>query len=62
MQIQDRPIAAAKQTVLREVALRIETAFGVKRDTLMRMWAAYEIGWMRKREMVIGVRRVLRAG
>jgi len=37
MQIQDRPNAAAKQTVLCGIALRMEKAFGVKMDTLMRM-------------------------
>jgi antitoxin HigA-1 len=44
-----------------EMALRIEKAFGVKMDTLMRMWSAYEIAQTRKREKLIRVRRVLRA-
>ena len=32
-----------------EMALRIEKAFGVKMDTLMRMQSAYEIAQTRKR-------------
>ncbi len=43
------------------MALRIEKEFGVKVDTLMRMWSAYEIAQTRKREKLIRVRRVLRA-
>jgi addiction module HigA family antidote len=41
-----------------EMALRIEKAFGVKMDTLMRMQSAYEIAQTRKREEEIRVRRV----
>lgn len=41
-----------------EMALRIEKAFGVKMDTLMRMQAAYDIAQTRKRENEIQVRRV----
>jgi addiction module HigA family antidote len=41
-----------------EMALRIEKAFGVKMDTLMRMQSAYEIARTRKREGEIRVRRV----
>jgi plasmid maintenance system antidote protein VapI len=44
-----------------DMALRIEKAFGVKMDTLMRMWSAYEIAQTRKRERLIRVRRVLSA-
>ena len=44
-----------------EMALRIEKAFGVKMDTLMRMQSAYEIARTRKREKQIRVRRVHRA-
>jgi addiction module HigA family antidote len=40
-----------------EMALRIEKAFGVKMDTLMRMQSAYEIAQTRKREKEIRVRR-----
>src|SRR6478672_11092744 len=40
-----------------EMALRIEKAFGVKMDTLMRMQAAYNIAQTRKREKEIHVRR-----
>ncbi len=36
-----------------EMALRIEIAFGVKMDTLMRMQPAYEIAQTRKREKLI---------
>jgi addiction module HigA family antidote len=44
-----------------EMALRLEKAFGVKMDTLMRMQSAYEIAQTRKREKEIHVRRVPRA-
>jgi len=41
-----------------DMALRIEKAFGVKMDTLMRMQTAYDIAQTRKRERQIAVRRV----
>ncbi|MGA7461256.1 MAG: HigA family addiction module antitoxin [Candidatus Korobacteraceae bacterium] len=41
-----------------EMALRIEKAFGVKMDTLMRMQAAYDIAQTRQREKQIRVRRI----
>ena len=41
-----------------DMALRIEKAFGVKMDTLMRMQSSYEIARTRKREKQIHVRRV----
>ena len=44
-----------------EMALRIEKAFGVRMDTLMRMQLAYEIAKTRKREKLIRVVRVTRA-
>ena len=40
-----------------EMALRIEKAFGVKMDTLMRMQSAYDIAQTRSREKEIRVRR-----
>jgi addiction module HigA family antidote len=40
-----------------DMALRIEKAFGVKMDTLMRMQSAYDIAQTRKREKEIRVRR-----
>jgi antitoxin HigA-1 len=40
------------------MALRIEKAFGVKMDTLMRMQASYDIAQTRKREKNIRVRRI----
>jgi antitoxin HigA-1 len=40
-----------------DMALRLEKAFGVKMDTLMRMQAAYDIAQIRKREKQIRVRR-----
>ena len=43
-----------------EMALRIETAFGVKMDTLMRMQLAYDIARARKDETKIHVRRFRR--
>src|ERR1700679_183770 len=41
-----------------DMALRIEKAFGVKMDTLMRMQSAYDIAQTRKREKLIRVERV----
>ncbi len=40
-----------------DMALRIEKAFGVKMDTLMRMQSAYDIAQTRKREKQIRVPR-----
>ena len=40
-----------------DMALRIEKAFGVKMDTLMKMQSAYDIAQTRKREKAIRVRR-----
>jgi addiction module HigA family antidote len=45
-----------KASLSGEMALRIEKAFGVKMDTLMRMQAAYDIAQTRKRENEIRVR------
>jgi addiction module HigA family antidote len=42
-----------------DMALRIEKAFGVKMDTLMRMQSSYDIAQTRKREKTIKVRRVV---
>lgn len=39
------------------MALRIEKAFGVRMDTLMRMQSAYDIARTRMREKEIQVRR-----
>ena len=41
-----------------DMALRIEKAFGVKMDTLMRMPASYDIAQTRKREKQIHVRPI----
>lgn len=41
-----------------DMALRIEKAFGIKMDTLMRMQSSYNIAQTRKREKRIHVRRV----
>lgn len=41
------------------MALRIEKAFGLKMDTLMRMQSSYDIAQTRKREEQIRVRRIL---
>src|SRR5438874_5048272 len=41
-----------------EMALRIEKAFGVKMETLMRMQSAFDIAQTRKREKDIRVRRI----
>jgi addiction module HigA family antidote len=40
-----------------DMALRIEKAFGVKMDTLMRMQASYDIALTRKRQSAIKVAR-----
>ena len=45
-----------------DMALRIEKAFGVAMDTLMRMQSSYEIAQTRKRENLIQVRRLTLAG
>lgn len=42
-----------------DMALRIEKAFGIKMDTLMRMQSSYDIARTRKRERTIKVRRYL---
>ena len=44
-----------------EMALRIEKAFGVKMETLMRMQSAYDIAKTRSREKQIRVPRFHRA-
>jgi addiction module HigA family antidote len=41
-----------------DMALRIEKAFGVKMDTLMRMQSSYDIAQTRKRENQIRVARI----
>jgi antitoxin HigA-1 len=41
-----------------DMALRIEKAFGVKMDTLVRMQASYDIAQTRKREKLIHVCRI----
>ena len=41
-----------------DMALRMEKAFGVRMDTLMRMQASYNIAQTRKREKKIHVRRI----
>ncbi len=40
-----------------DMALRLEKAFGLKMDTLMRMQSSYDIAQTRKREKTIKVRR-----
>src|SRR3954447_657799 len=41
-----------------EMALRIEKAFGVRMDTLMRMQSSYDIARTRRREKEIKVQRL----
>src|SRR5271154_936842 len=48
----------AKASLSGDMALRIEKAFGVKMDTLMRMQSAYDIAQTRRREKEIQVRRL----
>jgi len=43
-----------------DIALRLEKAFGVRMDTLMRMQASYDIARTRQREKSITVRRYRR--
>src|SRR5215468_2526799 len=43
-----------------DMALRIEKAFGVKMDTLLRMQSSYDIAQTRKREKLIRVPRCCR--
>ena len=43
-----------------DIALRLEKAFGVRMDTLMRMQASYDIARTRQRENSITVRRYRR--
>jgi hypothetical protein len=45
-----------------DMALRVEKAFGVRMDTLMRVASAYEIAATRRREELIRGRRVVCAG
>jgi antitoxin HigA-1 len=47
----------SKASLSGEMALRIEKAFGVRMDTLMRMQGSYDIAQTRKREKLIDVRR-----
>ena len=47
----------SKASLSGDMALRIEKAFGVKMDTLMRMQSAYDIARTRMREKEIHVRR-----
>ena len=47
----------AKAGLSGDMALRIEKAFAVKMDTLMRMQSAFDIAQTRKREKEIRVRR-----
>jgi addiction module HigA family antidote len=51
----------AKADLSGDMALRIEKAFGVRMDTLMRMQSAYDIAQARKRESKIHVRRIRQA-
>ena len=49
-----------KSDLTGNMALRIEKAFGVKMDTLMRMQSSYDIAQARRREKQIRVRPVQR--
>src|SRR5271169_6095124 len=50
-----------KASLSGDMALRIEKAFGVKMDTLMRLQSAYDIARTRKREKLIKVERIAQA-
>src|SRR5208282_2478089 len=47
-----------KASLSGDMALRIEKAFGVRMETLMRMQSSYDISQTRKREGQISLRRV----
>ena len=47
-----------KASLSGEMALRIEKAFGVRMETLMRMQSSYDIAQTRKREGKIRLRRI----
>jgi antitoxin HigA-1 len=47
-----------KASLSGEMALRLEKAFGVRMDTLMRMQSSYDIAQTRKREKEIKVSRM----
>ena len=51
-------LLSCKAALSGDMALRMEKAFGVKMDTLMRMQASYDIAQTRKREKQIHVKRV----
>jgi addiction module HigA family antidote len=51
-----RVLQVSRPALSRDMALRIEKAFGVKMDTLMRMQSSYDIARTRKRESTIRVR------
>ncbi len=44
-----------------EMALRIEKAFGISMDTLMRMQTSYDVAMLRKQKPAIQVRRYVPA-
>jgi len=48
----------SKAALSGDMALRIEKAFGVRMDTLIRMQASYDIAQTRKREKKIHVRPI----
>lgn len=50
-----------KASLSGDMALRLEKAFGVDMETLMRMQSSYDIAQARKRERKIHVRRYQRA-
>ena len=51
----------SKAALSGDMALRIEKAFGVKMETLMRMQSSYEIAQTRKRGKLIKVERIAQA-
>jgi addiction module HigA family antidote len=51
----------SKAALSGDMALRIEKAFGVRMETLMRMQSSYEIAQTRKREKLIKVGRIVHA-
>jgi addiction module HigA family antidote len=60
LQVSRPALSNGKGDLSGDMALRIEKAFGVKMDTLMRMQSAHDIAQTRKCEKLIRVRRIER--
>jgi addiction module HigA family antidote len=54
-------LLSSKAVLSGDMAPRIEKAFGVRMETLMRMQSSYEIAQTRKREKLIKVGKIVQA-